>query len=250
MKGFIMSFSEKTIVSRPISKAFSRGLKAILLGSSLVVLSACATTTPYQEASKPGAFDGYSQTIIENDRARVTFAGNSLTERETVENYLLYRAAELAVERGFDNFRLIESDTETKTRLRSVGAGFGHGGYDPFFRYSYFSPRFGWSRAGRFSSFSRFGVSGFGRRGFGGRGFGRRGFGHGGFGGGFGGGFDVREITKYRATAEVKFGHGSGPDDDITFVAREVLQNLGPTIVYPEVTEDKAVAPEVVNNEI
>ena len=75
-------------------------LRHLLLAASAAMLAACATSTPYQPASKPGGFDGFSQTLIENDRARVTFGGNSLTERETVENYLLYRAAEIAVERG------------------------------------------------------------------------------------------------------------------------------------------------------
>ena len=232
---------------RRLGKA-SLGLKSAIFGASLMILSACATTTPYQEASKPGSFDGYSQTLIENDRARVSFAGNSLTDRDTVENYLLYRAAEMANERGFDYFTLIESDTEKNTRLRSTGSSFGH--FDPFFRYSYFSPRLGWSRFGRFSSFNRFGASrrGFGRRGFG---FGGSRFGFNrGFGGGFGGGFDVREITKYRASAEVKFGRGLTPDEDRSFDAKEVLQNLGPTIVYPEVDQDKAVAPEVVSDNI
>lgn len=240
-----MSFFEKTPNSTQSSTTIALGLKAALLGVSLMVLSACATTTPYQEASKPGAFDGYTQTMIENDRARVSFAGNSLTERETVENYLLYRAAELTVERGFDTFKLIESDTEKETRLRSTGTGLGYGHNS--FRYSYFSPRFGWSRFGRFSTFNRFGGRGFGRRGFGGRGFSRGGFG---FGGGIND-FDVREITKYRAIAEVKFGRGSGAGDDKTYNAREVLQNLGSTIVYPEVaTEDTVITPEDVNNKI
>ncbi|MEP6343865.1 MAG: hypothetical protein ABJ275_11180 [Maricaulaceae bacterium] len=247
-----MSFFEKTPNSTQSSKRLTSGLRAAFLGVSLIVLSACATTTPYQEASKPGAFDGYTQTMIENDRARVSFAGNSLTERETVENYLLYRSAELAVERGFDNFKLIESDTEKETRLQSTGAGLGYGHNS--FRYSYFSPRFGWSRFGRFSAFNSFGGRGFGRRGFGSRGFGGRGFGHSGFGhSGFGfghSGFDVREITKYRAVAEVKFGRGSGANDDKTYNAREVLQNLGPTIVYPEVAEDAVITPEDVNNKI
>ena len=232
----------------------SLGLKSALIGASLMILSACATTTPYQEASKPGGFDGYTQTIIENDRARVSFGGNSLTERETVENYLLYRAAELAVERGFEHFTLIESDTESETRIRSTaGAGFAGGPYgfnDPFFRYSYFNPRFGWSRFGRFSSFR---TRGFGRRGFGRRGFG--GFGHGfgfGFGGGFGGfnDFDIREITKYRAIAEVKFSSGVKPDSERSFNAREVLTNLGPTIIYPEASSDQVVTPEVTSNDI
>jgi hypothetical protein len=38
---------------------------------------------------------GYSEQQIENNRFRVQFAGNSLTDRKTVETYLLYRAAEL-----------------------------------------------------------------------------------------------------------------------------------------------------------
>ena len=72
--------------------------KSLILGASLLVLSACATTTPYQAASKPGGFDGFSQTLLDDNTARVTFGGNSLTDRETVENYMLYRSAELALE--------------------------------------------------------------------------------------------------------------------------------------------------------
>lgn len=213
-------------------------LRHLLVAASVVVLSACATSTPYQEASKPGAFDGFSQTLIENDRARVSFAGNSVTERDTVENYLLYRAAELAVERGFESFTLLERNVEEKTRLSGganfAGSRFG-GVYDPFFDYSFYRPGFGWSRGTRFSSFGGFrrgfgfGSSRFGRSSFGGRGFG-------GFGSYRGGFYDnVREITKYRASAEVKFARfqKSGENDN-SFNAREVLENLGPTIVLPE----------------
>jgi len=210
-------------------------LRHLLLAASVVVLTACATTTPYQPASKPGAFDGFSQTLIENDRARVSFAGNSLTERETVENYLIYRAAELAVERGFETFTLTERDTEEKTRLRSTGSSFGRSSFgrfnDPFFNYSFFRPGFGWSRGSRFSSFGGFnrGI------GFRNRGFGRRGFGFGNrFHDPFFSDFNVREITKYRATAEVRFGRFKRSGDDNSFNAREVLENLGPTITYPE----------------
>ena len=215
-------------------------LRHLLLAASAAILAACATSTPYQPASKPGGFDGFSQTLIENDRARVTFGGNSLTERETVENYLLYRAAEIAVERGFDHFTLAERDTEQKTRLSSSGSSFGAGLYDPYFGYSFYRPRFGWSNRYAFSSFGGFRGSSFGRRGFGSRGFGHRGFG---FGGRFAhdpffNDFHVREITKYRATAEVKFGRGSKPaEKENAFNAREVLENLAPTISYPEQKE-------------
>ena len=197
-----------------------KALRHLVLAASVVVLAACATTTPYQPASKPGAFDGYSQTLLENDRARVSFGGNSLTDRETVENYLLYRAAEIAVERGFDYFTLTERDTEAKKRVH-VSPRFG-GVYDPYFNYSFYRPRYGWSPFYRYSVFhrphyrSRFSV------------FGPR------YHDPFFNDYDVREITRYRASAEVKFGRGGAPESDNAFSAREVLDNLGPTIVYPD----------------
>lgn len=206
-------------------------LRAALLVATAAVLTACATSTPYQPASKPGGFDGFSQTMIQNDRARISFGGNSLTNRDTVENYLLYRAAELAVEKGFDTFTLNARDVEEKTRLTSTGsslsAGFGNAYYDPFFGYSFYRPRYGWSSPYRYSRFD-----GFRNR----RGFGRSRF-YTGFNDPFFNDFDVREITKYRATAEVQFGRGlsasklSGPN---TFNAREVLENLSSEITYPD----------------
>ena len=215
-------------------------LRHLLLAASAAILAACATSTPYQPASKPGGFDGFSQTMIENDRARVSFGGNSLTERDTVENYLLYRAAEIATERGFDHFTLAERETEEKTRLQA-SPGLSSGLYDPYFGYSFYRPRYGWSRPYAYSRFGGFhGRSAFGHRGFGRRGFGNRGFG---FGSPFGydpffNDYDVREITKYRATAEVKFGRGSKPSNkDNAFNAKEVLENLAPTITYPEQKE-------------
>lgn len=206
-------------------------LRHLLMVASAAALAACSSTTPYQEASKPGGFDGFSQTMIENDRARVSFGGNSLTERDTVENYLIYRAAELAVERGFESFTLTERNVEEKTRLTG-GSSFG-GIYDPYFDYSFYRPSFGWSGGHRFSSFGGFrGGRGFGRRGFGRSAFGGHGFGF--SRGGFNRGFDVREISKYRASAEVKFGRFQSTEADNSFSAREVLENLGPTIVLPE----------------
>lgn len=229
----------------------TRALRHLFIAASAITLAACASATPYQPASKPGAFDGFSQQLIENDRARVSFGGNSLTKRGTVENYLLYRSAELAVERGYDTFTLEERDVETDRKVR-VEPGFG-GGYDPYFGYSFYSPGFGWSRGYRYSQFAGFNRrAGFGRSGFGSSRFGRSGFGRSGFGGsgfGFGGssfgsgryGYDpffddveVREITKYRATAEVTFGRGTSSESAQTFNAREVLANLGSTIEFPD----------------
>ena len=77
--------------------------------AALAVLGACATATPYQAAS--GTDRGYSEQKIENNRFQVQFAGNSLTDRKTVETYLLYRAAELTKQNGFDHFRVMRRDT-------------------------------------------------------------------------------------------------------------------------------------------
>lgn len=199
-------------------------LRHLFIAASALTLMACATATPYQPASEPGGFDGFSQQMIENNRARITFGGNSLTKRDTVENYLLYRSAEMAVERGFETFTLQERDLEKNQRVR-VTPGIGSGlGYDPYFGYSFFRPGFGWSRGYRFSHFG-----GFNRR----RGFGHRGF----FDPFYDPFFDdinVQEITKYRATAEVIFGNGTGVKTPQTFNAREVLKNLGPAITFPE----------------
>lgn len=199
-----------------------RHLRHFMVAASALTLVACATATPYQPASEPGGFDGFSQQMIENDRARITFGGNSLTKRDTVENYLLYRAAEVAVERGFETFTLQERDLEQKTQTKvspSLSAG-----YDPYFGYSFFRPRYGWSRPYAYSRFGGFRSA---------RGFGRRGF-YDPFYDPFFDDFNVREITKYRATAEVKFGRNTSLKDDRTFNAREVLDNLSSTIEFPE----------------
>lgn len=211
-------------MSIPLKMATSNKLRHALLCVSAIVLTACATATPYQPASEPGAYDGFSQQMIEADRARIAFAGNSLTKRDTVENYMLFRAAETAVERGFDWFELQERDLEAKTRTR-VSSGFASA-YDPYFGYSFFRPRYGWSRGYHYSRFR-----GFRHR----RGFGYRGF-YDPFYDPFFDDFNVREITKYRATAEVRFGNGPKPAEaENVFDAQQVIENLGPLIEFPEV---------------
>ena len=50
-------------------------LRHLALAASMIVIAACATTTPYQAASEPGGFDGYSQTMLTSNKARVTFGG-------------------------------------------------------------------------------------------------------------------------------------------------------------------------------
>lgn len=93
----------------------------------LTLLGACATATPYQPSE--GRY-GYSEQRIEETRYRVTFSGNPSTPRETVQNYLLYRAAELTVQNGFDYFTVVDRDVERSTRYYSQGYADDFGYYD------------------------------------------------------------------------------------------------------------------------
>jgi len=98
-------------------------------------LAACATATPYQPRVGDSSY-GYADQPIESNRYRVTFAGNSLTSRDTVETYLLYRAAQLTLEKGYDYFVVADQDMAVDTRYREYFGGAGLGAY-------YWYPRFG-----------------------------------------------------------------------------------------------------------
>jgi hypothetical protein len=171
-------------------------------------LAGCETATPYQPLM-PGnqSAGGYAEIKVNDDLWRVTFAGNSLTARETVEHYLLYRAAELTVNQGYDWFLDTHRSTDKQTSYETdpfyaTGPGFAYGwGWRPSWR------AYGGGRGWR---------------------------GYGGWGGGpfWGGGYDIDQISRYETSAEIRMGHGPKPDGAID--ARQVLTNLGPTIVRPQ----------------
>lgn len=88
-----------------------------LLSLSLV---ACATTTPYQPLQKG---EGYAEQKIESNRYRVTFNGNFRTNKQTVENYMLYRAAELTLSNGGTYFVVADRNTDADTRYTQTYSG-------------------------------------------------------------------------------------------------------------------------------
>ena len=108
-------------MTRPSIAAFG----ALLLG----LLAACSTPTPYRASNGDGT--GYSDQRIETDRYRVTFTGNDATSFDTVQNYALYRAAELTLAAGFDQFTVVSRSTESRAGGLSpgrIGVGVGSGG--------------------------------------------------------------------------------------------------------------------------
>ncbi|MEM7329067.1 MAG: hypothetical protein AAF437_10025 [Pseudomonadota bacterium] len=197
-------------------------LKLVPALAGLALLGACATATPYQAASN--GQKGYVNQQIESDRWNISFAGNSLTDRKTVETYLLYRAAELTDQEGFDYFRVIQRETDEDRRLVSTGFG----GYDPFYSNFYCDYRF-YGRRGRLVGYprswrSRRALAFYGHH----SPFGYRDpFWH--------DDWDVREVVRYEATSEIIMGKGETPEDPSFFNADEVLMNLSGRIVRPDV---------------
>lgn len=101
--------------------------RTTVLGLLVAGLAACYGPTPYKPREDGY---GYSELKLEDNRYRVTFAGNSATSRETVENYLLYRAAELTLDRGYDYFIMVSQDTAIDTRYRqTISGAYGFGYY-------------------------------------------------------------------------------------------------------------------------
>jgi len=181
-------------------------VRATAAAAMVALLAGCETATPYQPLRTSGAASGgYSDQQIEANRFRVTFAGNSMTSRERVETYLLYRAAQLTVERGFDWFEMADRNTERHSSSY-VNQPFGPGPYGywgPAWRYR--GAGFGWR------SWDPFWGDPF-----------------------WGNNIDVTTVDRYEATAEIVTGRGPKPDGNIrAFDARAVIANLGPRIEAP-----------------
>ena len=200
--------------------AFPIGRKIILaaLASTTLMVAGCATETTFRPATGHGfQREGYSDRKIEPGRFLVSFAGNSVTSRDTVERYLFFRAAQLTLEQGYDYFVMADRDTKLQSRTYAtpgIGGPWGYGGFG-----GYWGPS--WNFYGR----------GYGWRRFGG------GFGYGGFGGfgGFGNDFDVQTIDRFQATAEIVMRRGPIPQGDIrAFDAHKVVETIGPSVVLPK----------------
>jgi hypothetical protein len=169
-------------------------LRTSAMALCVLLVAACQTPTPYQAAVSPNG-DGYTSQQLESNRFRVSFKGNSLTNRQTVDTYMLFRAAEVTLQNGGDYFIIVNKDVDKNTAYENYGddLAWGWGG------------GWGW----------------------------RRGFGGGGFGGRFGGGLDyTRPISAYDAIADIVTYKGpKPPSNPYAYDAHEVTAAVGPTIV-------------------
>ncbi len=105
-------------------------MRLIAFAAAALALAACAATGPavYGPADEKGF--GYAEQRIEDDRYRITYQGSGGMPPELVEDYALRRAAELAVQNGYDWFRVTGRDLAGEERGGvSVGTGFGSSSY-------------------------------------------------------------------------------------------------------------------------
>lgn len=180
----------------------SRLLTAAALSLGLAI-TACATPTPYQPLAKSSEISGgYSDQQISSDRYRITFEGNDVTERDTVERYLLYHAAEVTLRDGYDYFLLTNRRTDTQARTF----------IDPDPMFGAWQPQWYYAGRGRYGGFGPYSP-------FWGPGYGR---------------YETTEIRRYKANAEILMLRGKKPaGDPAAFDARDVAAHLAPTIAKP-----------------
>ncbi|MDO9248033.1 MAG: hypothetical protein Q7U11_16350 [Phenylobacterium sp.] len=190
----------------------TRRLAALAASAVLAAtLGACATATPYQPNIRGQATSGgFSEVRLDADRFRVNFAGNSMTSRETVEGYLLYRAAELTVAQGYDWFSVVDRQTDRNARTYIEPDPFYRPWYGPGYNYwrpswRYYGGGYGWRSWDPF-----FGDPFFGDR------------------------MDVRTVERFEASAEIVMHRGRKPEGDTrAFDARAVMDNIGPRVLRP-----------------
>lgn len=204
-----LSFSGRLPVRGPVLAA---------VAGCAVALAGCAGSgsTPYQPVSSANAVQGgYFDVRLSEDRYRVTFAGNRLTSREQVESFLLYRAAELTLQRGYDWFVIIDKETEREVeRDRRAGPGAGLM-YDPWFGRDYFYWRPYWRYYGPGGVWQNwypyYGDPFWADR------------------------FGERTTERFEASAEIRLGRGFMPASDVrAFDARDVMRRMGPDVRQPQ----------------
>lgn len=91
-------------------------MKSVKLFQSAAVLSillcAAACSTGYKSEGIAG---GYSETQLSETVYRVNFSGNGYTSLEKSSDFMLLRAAEIGLEKGFTHFAVVENSEGIST---------------------------------------------------------------------------------------------------------------------------------------
>jgi hypothetical protein len=174
--------------------------RALPFTLAAALLAGCATPTPYAPRTE-GARTGYTDRALTQTRYRVTFTGNAVTPRETVESFLLLRAAEVTRAAGYGSFVFDTRNTKANHTVTAIPEGPGFYGRSGFG---------GWGRRGGFGYWGGFG-------------------GWGGYGFGYDPAVDVVVRTNYQAYAEVvMLTPEQAAKDPRALNAADVIAHIGP----------------------
>lgn len=182
-----MTSASRSVRGRSWSAVRTGVLVALVAG---LAMGCASKPTPYR-ASDPESRHGYAEEQLGANRFRVKFSGNSQTEREVVEDYLLYRAAEVTLSKGFTHFVFASQDTEAKTYYRDT--------FDDWPRAGFYWHTWPWGYGSGLGA--SFGTS------------------------------TSRPVTSYTAYADVVLlSLGEAKSEPEAFDARDVLEAVGPRI--------------------
>jgi hypothetical protein len=98
------------------------GYRIAVLLTATLGLAACQSPATYHPLDRASG-TGYTDEQLAANRYRITFTGNSVTKRQTVENYLLLRAAEVTLKSGYPAFAFDARDTQADTTYHSDFVG-------------------------------------------------------------------------------------------------------------------------------
>lgn len=90
--------------------------------SATLALAGCAT--PYQSM---GFLGGVDAVRLDATTLQVTARGNAYTDQDTIQRFVLRKAAEETIAAGFDVFEI--GSTDDRSRKGQVGTAYGRGGW-------------------------------------------------------------------------------------------------------------------------
>ncbi len=99
-------------------------MKTLFVLSLVVLLAGCAT--PYQSQGLRG---GLRVSQVDSDVFTISFTGNAYTQNQRAYDFVLLRAAELAIDHGMTHFSMMSNQMETRSTVASMPVyGYAGGG--------------------------------------------------------------------------------------------------------------------------
>ena len=97
-------------------------IKSTLILVFCLILIGCATPTPYGPMTKSfgSGSGGYTDSRLDANTVRVSFKSNPYNSSDKIQDYFLYRSAELTLEYGYDYFVVLNNKFNQKYKTIST----------------------------------------------------------------------------------------------------------------------------------